>query len=148
MSAPSPALPITSTTTASSTTCDSAYNTVTYSIQDPILKSYESSGMMPSQLSSVVRSLMQQTTATGKPTIDTITMCVNKKCPDGNFAINVGKMMYPNFNSYACLNLPDTTTSANGETTSTCKAGMSSASLGSPPGMCISTPQVYFPKFQ
>ena len=152
-------LPITSTTTSKpSTTCDAAYNTVTYSITDSNeLKELQEAGMIPNELNS----LMPES---GSKSTKTISICVKKKCPDGNIPINVGKLMSPNLNIYGCIYMPDTVTNSNGLTTSTCKAGKTLSSLGvntysggpSPnsnsgmtfPEMCVSSPQIYFPKLQ
>ncbi len=104
--------------------------------------------MMPPEVSSVVRRLIQQSKTKDKPTVNTITMCVKKKCPDGNFPINIGKMMYPNFNAHGCLYMPDTTRSSDGSVSSTCKAGKVLSVSDKAPDMCVSTPQIYFPLFQ
>jgi hypothetical protein len=155
-------LPITSTTTSkSSTTCDAEYNTVTYSMTDSNFKQLQQSGMIPNE--TIINSLIQQS-GSNTAKINTISMCVKKKCPDGNIPINVGKLMSTNLNIYGCIYMPDTVTNSDGLTTSTCKAGKTLSSLGentysggpSPgsnsgmtfPEMCVSSPQIYFPKLQ
>jgi len=149
---------LTSTTSAVSTVstpCDAAYNTVTYSVDDSTFTKLTSPNMMSNESTKILNSLMPtqpvvplrgSTTilSTPAPSVKrTLTMCVHKKCPDGNFAINVGKLMTPNLNVYGCLYVPDIE-SANGVSKSACKAGK----LISPNGidMCVSTPQFYFPK--
>jgi hypothetical protein len=143
---------ITSTNSQTSTTCDSSYNTVTYSIKDnkfkELVSEYKNSGMIDDNVLMVLDKLGEQKTDILGEKFDTLTMCVKKKCPDGNVATNFGKLIDPSQNIYGCLYMPDIT-SSNGQTSSTCKSGKP-MSLGIPglPEICVSSPQIYFPKFQ
>ncbi|NCU78546.1 MAG: prolipoprotein diacylglyceryl transferase [Actinobacteria bacterium] len=76
-------------------------------------------------------------------------MCVKKKCPDGNYATNFGKLIGSDKNLYGCLYLPDTTSFSDGKTSSMCKSGKTLSSLypmtgNEMPEMCVSSPQIYF----
>ena len=146
-SMPGPNLPITSTTSQTSTTCAPEYNTVSYTVEGPVYAAYRDSGMIPPMGDMVINKLSEG---------NTLTMCVKKKCPDGNYATNFGKLIDPTQNAYGCLYMPDTTILSNGEKSSTCKGGKPLSSVANNfgmssdnmPEMCISSPQVYFPKFQ
>jgi len=131
--------PITSTTSQTSTTCAPEYNTVTYSVDGQAYMSARQSGTIPDTVHNALIKLKDDDNTS-------LTMCVKKKCPDGNYATNIGKLMDPEQNIYGCLYFPDNTLS-DGKTSSTCKSG-ETISLGNNINMCVSTPQIYFPKFQ
>jgi hypothetical protein len=148
--APSPPLP----------PCDPGYNTVTYTVSDPAFKSMKASGMIPSPIPTIIDSITQKNIS-GTTITESVTMCVAKKCPDGNYATNIGKALFPGTNIYGCMYLPDISVTTKGDATATCKAGSPLSPPGGPmykgdkgpaglvfPKVCVSTPQIYFPALQ
>lgn len=140
-------IPVTSTTSSTETTCAPGYNTVTYTVDSSAYAAFRSQGNIPPIVDMVFTKLSDN---------NKVSMCVKKKCPDGNYATNFGKLYDPNQNLYGCLYMPDTTTSSNGEKTLSCKQGQLLTSIankfGVPtndiPEICVSSPQIYFPKLQ
>jgi hypothetical protein len=140
--------------------CDPGYNTVTYSLSDPSFESIKKSKMIPEPIPTIINA-MSQKNKSGSTITESITMCVAKKCPDGNYAANIGKTLYPGTNIYGCMYLPDISVTTKGDATATCKAGSPLSPPGGPvykgdkgpaglvfPKVCVSLPQIYFPALQ
>jgi hypothetical protein len=123
-----PAISTNSNKSDKTTPCDPGYNTLTFSIKDNDLNNIIDSDKekeeksLKSYTASLYKSMMDQvitpavppsssgtgvnkTFIPGKPavTTDIVTMCVNKKCPDGNYAVNTGKFKGSSTNIYSCL---------------------------------------------
>jgi len=138
---------LTSKTSQTSNTCAPEYNTVTYTVNAESYAGAVKSGAISPQVNTLLSKLGEG---------NSLSMCVKKKCPDGNYATNFGKLINSEQNVYGCLYLPDTTTSSDGKTSSTCKSGKTISSIAQSygmsldniPEMCVSLPQTYFPKLQ
>jgi hypothetical protein len=131
------------TSKTSSNSCAPEYNTVTYTVNGDAYDAARRAGIISDQVNTLLGKLGEG---------NSLSMCVKKKCPDGNYATNFGKLINSEQNLYGCLYLPDTTTSSDGKTSSTCKSGKTLSSYGvsvnNIPDMCVSLPQTYFPKLQ
>jgi hypothetical protein len=82
--------------------------------------------------------------------INTITLCVDRKCPNGNMAINVGKIFNKNQNVYGCIVSPDEEVHQDGSTSLKCKESLllKKETSNLPYDVCVSLPNMYLPNFQ
>jgi hypothetical protein len=132
--------------------CQAGYNKVTYQLNRDPYKNMISQYIENDEIKNFLSTLTYEDGENSN-----LEICIKKKCPDGNYATNIGKIVDPsgNTNLYGCAYLPDTTKLSSGGQTKSCKSGQLLSSLakefGIPddikfPDICVSLPQFYFPK--
>jgi len=105
--------------------CATGFKQINYTIQKPMYNYLSLSNPM----------LSMSMTAT--PSGYTASECISNTCPDGNIPINIGKLQ-GSMDTYICLSMPNIV-----KNEPVCNNGM----FAQGPGLCISTPNMYNPKF-
>lgn len=141
-----------STSSNKSNKCDVNYNTVTYSISDADYN--QLSNIVSPDTMNILNTLKTKTTikssVNSNNKVNTVTLCVDKKCPNGNNAINFGKMIGKNYNAYGCVFAPDQESNVDGSVSLKCKESMllKKEESNLPYDVCVSLPNMYLPNFQ
>jgi hypothetical protein len=139
-----------STSSNKSNKCDVNYNTVTYSISDADYN--QLSNIMSPDTMNMLNILKTTTTIKSNPNnkVNTVTLCVDKKCPNGNNPVNFGKMINKNYNEYVCVFAPDQESNVDGSVSLKCKESLllKKEESNLPYDVCVSLPNMYLPNFQ